>query len=77
MNSQALPALNRNTMTRGVGSLADPTLVLTVSETAEALKLGRTKTYEAIREGRIPHILIGRRILVPKAALMRMLDGVC
>ncbi len=53
----------------------DLPLVFTVAETAKALKLGRTATYNAIKEGRIPHIAVGRRILVPKAALMRFLEG--
>lgn len=50
-------------------------LVLTVAEVARALRLGRTATYNAIKEGRIPHIVMGRRILVPRASLLKMLDA--
>lgn len=37
------------------------------------LGIGRAATYEAARRKEIPTIRIGRRILVPKAALERML----
>jgi excisionase family DNA binding protein len=53
----------------------DERLVLTVSETAEKLGLSRGLTYEAIRLGQIPSIRIGRRILVPCAALKQLLNG--
>lgn len=51
-------------------------LVLTVAETSKALRLGRTATYDAIRLGAIPHLTVGRRILVPRSALLRMLNSV-
>jgi excisionase family DNA binding protein len=37
------------------------------------LGLGRNASYEAARRGEIPTIKIGRRLLVPIAALDRML----
>ena len=48
-------------------------LVYTVEEAGEILGIGRSKAYEAANSGEIPVIRIGRRILVPKAALDRML----
>ena len=36
--------------------------------------LGRNGAYDAIRRSELPSIKIGRRIFIPKAALMRMLD---
>jgi excisionase family DNA binding protein len=48
---------------------------LTVSEAAQALGVSRNKAYEAAKRGEIPTIKIGGRILVPRAALERMLDG--
>ena len=51
------------------------TATLTVDETARILKLSRGATYAAISEGRLPSIRIGRRILVPRKALERLLDG--
>jgi excisionase family DNA binding protein len=47
---------------------------LTIEEAAELLGIGRNTTYEAARKGEIPVIRIGRRLLVPKAALDRMLS---
>jgi excisionase family DNA binding protein len=48
-------------------------LTLTVEETAEALGIGRTSAYEAIRRGEIPSLRFGRRVVVPRAALLRLL----
>ena len=48
-------------------------LTLTVEEAAEALGISRPTAYEAIQTGEIPHIRIGRRILVPRAALEKLL----
>ncbi|MDG7002202.1 MAG: helix-turn-helix domain-containing protein [Nitrososphaerota archaeon] len=49
--------------------------VLTVEEAAEMLGLSRAFAYEAVNRGEIPSIRIGRRILVPKVALDRLLDS--
>ena len=50
-------------------------LVLTPVETARLLRISRGTAYEQIRLGVIPSIRCGRRILVPKAALIKMLEG--
>lgn len=47
----------------------------TVDEAGELLGIGRNTAYEAARRGEIPTIKIGRRLLVPRAALERMLAG--
>ncbi len=46
-----------------------------IPEVAEVLGIGRTAAYEAARTGEIPTIRIGKRILVPVAALERLLAG--
>ena len=46
----------------------------TIEETAEILGIGRSAAYQAARDGQIPVIKLGRRLLVPKVALERMLD---
>ncbi len=51
------------------------TLVLTVEEVRKQLRLSRGLMYEAIRTGQIPSIRIGRRILIPRIALDRKLEG--
>jgi len=53
----------------------DDLLVLTPMETAELLRIGRGTVYEQIRLGMIPSIHMGRKILVPRAALLKMLEG--
>jgi excisionase family DNA binding protein len=50
-------------------------LAMTVEETAARLGISRPTAYEAVKTGSIPSIKIGRRILVPIAALERMFDG--
>ncbi len=46
-----------------------------IPEVAKVLGIGRTAAYEAARTGEIPTIRIGKRILVPDAALERLLAG--
>ena len=48
-------------------------LVYTIEEAAELLKVGRSGAYEAARRGDIPVLRIGRRWLVPRVALDKML----
>ncbi|MDP6495379.1 MAG: helix-turn-helix domain-containing protein [Dehalococcoidia bacterium] len=48
-------------------------LTLTVTECARLLGISRGSAYEGIRRGEIPYISVGRRILVPRAALEGML----
>ena len=50
-------------------------LTMTVEEAAVALGISRATAYEAVSRGEIPCIRIGRRILIPKVALNRLLDG--
>jgi len=47
--------------------------VLTVIEASRILRLSRMATYEAVWNGDIPSVYVGRRILVPVAALKAML----
>ena len=63
--------MNRESIT----SSGDDSLVLTPVETARLLRIGRATVYEQIRQGNIPSIRMGRRILVPRAALMRKLES--
>jgi excisionase family DNA binding protein len=49
--------------------------VMTVDEAAKILRLGRVQAYRAVARGEIPHINIGRRILVLREPLERMLRG--
>jgi len=55
----ALPAIDRQT--------------LTVEEAATLLGIGRNSAYQAIARGELPALRLGRRLLVPRAALERHL----
>jgi excisionase family DNA binding protein len=48
----------------------------TVPEAAEILRISRWAAYEGVKKGELPVIWIGRRCLVPRRALERMLEGV-
>ena len=49
-------------------------LTLTVDETAKILGIGRQLAYDRVKTGEIPVIKIGRRLLVPRKALERLLE---
>lgn len=48
--------------------------VLTIPEAAEVLRLGRNTAYDLARMGRIPTVRMGRRLLVPKFRLLKLLQ---
>jgi excisionase family DNA binding protein len=56
----------------GVITTGPDRLTLTVEEAAASLGISRASAYEAVRRGEIPSIRIGRRVLVPKASLARL-----
>lgn len=49
-------------------------LTLTVEETAKLLGIGRQLAYERIKTGEIPSIRLGKRVLVPRRALEKLLE---
>lgn len=60
----------------GAASTSAPgRLTLTVEEAATLLGISRAFAYEAVRRGEIPSIRIGRRVLVPRVALDRLVNG--
>ncbi len=50
-------------------------LTYTVAEAARLLGISRNSAFSAARTGALPAIRIGRRLLVPRRALERLLDG--
>lgn len=50
-------------------------LTYTVTEAGVILGLGRSAAYGAAARGELPVVKIGRRLLVPKLALDRLLRG--
>ena len=53
---------------------AQERLCLSVPETAKVLGISRGLAYELARSGELPVVRFGRRLLVPKIALERMLN---
>jgi excisionase family DNA binding protein len=56
------------------GAPEDGRLTLTVREAAKLLGISPYTAYEAAHRGELPVRFIGRRMLVPRAALLRLLD---
>jgi excisionase family DNA binding protein len=49
--------------------------VITVTEAAMLLGIGRTAAYEAARRGELPTRRLGRRLVVPVPWLLNWLEG--
>jgi Helix-turn-helix domain len=58
------------------GDLESEKLTITVPQAGRALGIGRNAAYEAARNGQLPTIRIGKRLLVPIVAFKRLLTGV-
>jgi excisionase family DNA binding protein len=52
--------------------LDDVPAFLTVDEAAAILRLGRTAAYEAASRGQLPTVRFGRRLRVPRGALLEL-----
>ncbi|HEY1720928.1 MAG TPA: helix-turn-helix domain-containing protein [Magnetospirillaceae bacterium] len=50
------------------------TAVMTVEEAGAQLGLSRSAAYDAARQGRIPVIRLGRKVLVPRIAFQKLLE---
>ena len=53
----------------------DDRLTWTIAEAADLLGISRASAYEAAHRGELPVRVIGRRMLVPRVALLRLLEG--
>ena len=49
-------------------------VAFTVDEAAKILRISRNSAYQAVKEGQIPSIRIGKRIVIPRQAFNRMLE---
>jgi excisionase family DNA binding protein len=49
-------------------------LTLSVAEAGELLGISRGLAYELVRKGKLPSLRLGRRLVVPRAALQAMLN---
>ncbi len=48
--------------------------LLTLEETAQFLRLGRTKTHTLIKRGELPSVRIGHSLRIPAAALREWIE---
>ena len=58
--------------------LPDPRIrppTLSVEDAAGLLDISRASAYQGVKSGEIPCIRVGRRILVPTAALLKLLGA--
>ena len=51
------------------------TVSSSVTEAATALGISRAHAYELVARGELPSLRLGRRIVVPRRGLERLLDG--
>ena len=58
----------------GASAAAEERLTYTLTEVASRLGISRALAYEAAHRGELPVCRIGRRMLVPRAALVRLLE---
>src|SRR5881396_1800720 len=58
----------------GDGMAESETLTFGVEEAGRLLGISRNSAYEAVRRNELPVIRVGRRLLIPRAALQRLLD---
>lgn len=49
--------------------------VLTIAEAGRVMRLGRNSAYAAAASGELPTVRIGRKLLVPRQALAKMLEA--
>ena len=49
--------------------------VLTVREAANVLRVGAHTIYEAVQQNQLPCVRMGRRILIPKIQILKLLDA--
>jgi excisionase family DNA binding protein len=50
-------------------------LTYSVETAATMLGISRTLAYQLVRGGELPSIKLGRRVVVPRAALLRLVGG--
>jgi excisionase family DNA binding protein len=62
-------------MTNSPIATKTPASTMSVTEAAATLGIGRTLAYELARNGELPTIRLGRRLVVPRRALERLLGN--
>lgn len=55
--------------------MATQSEVYTVAEATQLLRVSKPTVLAAVHSGTLPHLRLGRRVLIPRAALERLLAG--
>jgi excisionase family DNA binding protein len=58
----------------GTSTIDRARLTVNVQEAGKLLGISRAAAYQAVSNGEIPSVRIGRRILIPERALAKLLD---
>ena len=59
----------------GGNGMKQDTLTLKVEEAAHILGISRNTCYSLISQGQIPSLRLGKRLVIPKVAIERMLEN--
>jgi len=51
--------------------------ILRVQDIQSALRIGRTRAYELVKEGKLARLRVGNKILVPKKSLIEYVEQNC
>lgn len=65
----------QQTAQNGGKSVKSKSLTVSIDEASRMLGISRNSTYQQVAAGTIPSLRLGRRIVVPKAQLDRLLSG--
>jgi excisionase family DNA binding protein len=65
-----------NPLAIGTDQMMTERQTLKIEEAAKILGISRNTAYDAVKTGQLPTVKIGRRFLVPKVALDRLLQNV-
>ena len=63
------PCVNRKPVALAAADGSENRILLSVGEVAGLLGIGTTLAYELVGRGVLPHVRLGRRVLVPRALL--------
>ena len=55
--------------------MTDESLVVTVEEAGRLLGISRGLAYDLVRQGVIPSIRLGRRVVIPRRRLVALVDA--
>lgn len=50
-------------------------MTLSVGQAASALGISRALAYELVRRGELPQLRLGRRIVIPRRAIVRLVEA--